>query len=423
MDPEAAACICRMYHQAIRDYPLDVLKLQAPKLRRDSHITHGIVESCAEPTCRICDPHTEATLTKLRTYTCKMYRLMTGKVPCEPDFSANENTPHFNLLREDLWCLDFDGAISASSKPLGDKAPEAREQMERLRALAILCDCVHTDECLLMAKRYRTEVDRIDRARKTLKRKPAETQEQATTDLQRIRKALRAEWDRVEAQETLDTADVDDLLYCATMFGMGADDTFAPLRTDWWRASYLPDMTVPGIDKHANVIEITDDSVWLRVPSCSKEPQNSVDVHVSKDSPLLAQVIRSYRGTALEQNDGFLFRPCTMSCRKSRRPRATMKLLRPGPCPHDGACTRCKEVFVCGKNGTMLCACTRAGKRARPQCGSYCGPACGHYTNIMSRHKRVCSALGNVDEREQLARNMGSTKASLERYGNGSGTV
>jgi hypothetical protein len=320
--------------------------------------------------------------------------------------------------------LNFDGAIAAASKPLADKQPDAREQMERLRALAQLCDAVHTDEYLAMAKKYRAEVDRIDRERKQLKRKPAENQEEATADLQRIRAALRDEWERIQTQDTLNVADVDDLLYGAVMFGMGSDDTFAPLRTDWWRASYEPDKTVPGINKPGNLIEITDTDVWLKVPSCSKEPQNSVDVHVSKDSPLLAQVIRSYRETALEHNDGFLFRPASMPARKSRRPRASIKLLRPpGPCPHEGQCTRCKQTFLCGKNGMMVCDCTRNGKRARPQCGSYCGKGCGCYSGIDSRHKRVCSALGNVDEREELAKNMGSTKASLEKYGNGSGTV
>jgi hypothetical protein len=212
MDPEVYACVCRQYHQAIRDFPLDVLKLQVPKLRREGHITHGIVESCAEPGCRLCEPNTEATLTKLRTYACKMYRLMTGKEPCNKDFSANENTPHFQLLRQDEWALNFDGAVTAASKPLGDKQPDAREQMERLRALAIVCDCVHTDTYLAMAKRYRADVDRIDKERKTQKRKPAETQEEATEDLQRIRKALRDEWERIQAQDTLNVADVDDLL-------------------------------------------------------------------------------------------------------------------------------------------------------------------------------------------------------------------
>ena len=65
-----------------------------------------------------------------------------------------------------------------------------------------------------------SEVDRIDRERKQLKRKPAENQEEATADLQRIRKALRDEWERIQAQETLNVADVDELLYCAVMFGI-----------------------------------------------------------------------------------------------------------------------------------------------------------------------------------------------------------
>eukprot|EP01050_Picozoa_sp_SAG11_P024940 SAG11_NODE_5467_length_1551_cov_5.997245_1_plen_83_part_00 len=80
-------------------------------------------------------------------------------------------------------------------------------------------------------------------------------------------------------------------------------------------------------------------------------------------------------------------------------------------------------MFVCGTNGARICACTRAGKRARPECGSYCGPACGHYTNISGRHKRVYTQLGTVDERQQLATNMGTTLTQLQRYGNGSGSV
>eukprot|EP01044_Picomonas_judraskeda_P026608 COSAG03_NODE_8147_length_832_cov_1.519782_2_plen_41_part_00 len=35
----------------------------------------------------------------------------------------------------------------------------------------------------------------------------------------------------------------------------------------------------------------------------------------------------------------------------------------------------------------------------------------------MGRHERVCAALGNVQEREELAANMGTTKAQMERYG------
>ena len=61
---------------------------------------------------------------------------------------------------------------------------------------------------------------------------------------------------------------MDDLLYCAVVFGMEVDDVFAPIRTDWWRASYKPDVLVPGINKPCNHIEITETDVWLRVPSC-----------------------------------------------------------------------------------------------------------------------------------------------------------
>eukprot|EP01043_Picozoa_sp_COSAG02_P094318 COSAG02_NODE_30763_length_545_cov_2.026906_2_plen_76_part_00 len=55
---------------------------------------------------------------------------------------------------------------------------------------------------------------------------------------------------------------------------------------------------------------------------------------------MLAEILRAYKDTAIEKNDGFLFQPCSMACRKSRRPRATMALLRPGPCPHENAFTR-----------------------------------------------------------------------------------
>ena len=45
-------------------------------------------------------------------------------------------------LRADEWILDYDAAVEAAAKPLGDKEPDFRERMERLRALAIYCDCV-----------------------------------------------------------------------------------------------------------------------------------------------------------------------------------------------------------------------------------------------------------------------------------------
>ena len=49
---------------------------------------------------------------------------------------------------------------------LGDKVPDFRERMERLRGLAIYCDCVHTDKYIAMAAKYRAEVDRLDKERK-----------------------------------------------------------------------------------------------------------------------------------------------------------------------------------------------------------------------------------------------------------------
>ena len=98
---------------------------------------------------------------------------------------------------------------------------------------------------------------------------------------------------------------------------------------------------MPGINKPANLIEITEDAVHLRVPSCSKEPSNSADIDVSADSPLLAEMLRAYRPIALEHNDGFLFIPGSLSARKKRRPRAMIALLRPaGECPHAGQCTQ-----------------------------------------------------------------------------------
>ena len=51
------------------------------------------------------------------------------------------------------------------------------------------------------------------------------------------------------------------------------------------------------------------------------------------------------------------------------------------------------------------------------------GADCRICAPLMGRHKRVCAALGNVEEREQLAASMGTTKSQMERYGNGSGSV
>ena len=68
MDPELYAAITEQYHASIREHETDILALDVPKLRRPQQVTHGVIEACTEPSCRICEPHTEATLTKLRTY-------------------------------------------------------------------------------------------------------------------------------------------------------------------------------------------------------------------------------------------------------------------------------------------------------------------------------------------------------------------
>lgn len=418
---DARDAIVQQYHTCICASPVDVIALQLPKLRRDLHIAHGTLEACAEADCRICAPHTDATLSKLRGYITRMYRLMTGNDACSATWADTEHTAHF---RSNMWALDHDRAMKVSAQVLRPgNTVGVREQMERLRALAVLCDSVHSEEHIAAATQYRVVVDALDKTRRAEANAPAtESKHEAKADLIRIRATLRTEWEAV--QSTLDPKRMDDLLYCATVFGLGADDAFAPLRTDWWRASYIPEQIVPGIDKACNHIDITDSEVWLRVPVCSKEPQNSVELNVSIESPLLADVLRAFKDTAMTSNSGFLFKPCGMPARKSRRPRAMIKLLRPaGPCPHENQCTRCCETFCSGKNGRRLRECTDGEKRARPECGSYCGAACGHYTNIGGRHKRVCSELGNVTEREELAANMGTTKRQMERYGNGSGSV
>jgi hypothetical protein len=397
------------YHEFIRNFPTDVLELSFPRLRLAKDYNHPA--PCSDAGCRLCAPLSTPTTIKVRHYAKLMYRLVT----------ENEITDeHIEHFKSNAWLLDYELALEAVDAPQREGGTvKAREKKQRLQVLAQLCDAVHTDEFLEMAAAYRKAVDDMPADEPAA---PPETKAEAEADLQRIRAALRAAWEAMDG--TLEPARMDALLYCATVFGMGADDTFAPIRTDWWRASYVPDREVPGIGKPGNLIDISADEVWLRVPSCTKEPHNSCEINVTQDSPLLADILRAYKPVALERNDGFLFRPCGMPARKSRRPRAMMKLLRPpGPCPHEDQCTRCHESFRCGKNGRRLCACTEAGKRARPECGSYCGPGCGHFTNIAGRHKRVCAALGNVQEREQLAASMGTTKAQMERYGNGSGSV
>jgi hypothetical protein len=414
--------IVDQYHQCIRDHTFNILSLDFPKLRQPRHISHGVIEACADAKCRICAPHSTSTLEKIRYYVTTMYFLMTGNRACNADYTPNDHTDHF-LANE--WFLDYDRAVEVSSTVLRDgNSVGALERMARLRSLAQMCDAVHTEEYLAMATRYRAKVDCIDKERKTVKRPAAETKDEASEDLTRIRTALTTYWEANRDTLISDPQQMDDLLYCAVVFGMEVDDVFAPIRTDWWRASYKPDVLVPGINKPCNHIEITDTDVWLCVPSCSKEPQNSVDAHVNKDSPLLATILRLYYDTAMDKNNGLLFRPCSLTARNSRRPRAMIKLLRPpGECPHQNQCTRCHETFVCGTNGRRECACTRAGKRARPECGAYCGSGCGHYTNIMGRHKRVCAELGNVDERAALASSMGTSLLQVQRYGSGSGSV
>ena len=402
MDLLTCACDIATYHQSVLECAVDVLNLKFPRLKRPKFESH----SCDEATCRICSPLSRDTLVKLRQYATLMYRLMTENPACGPNFAPNEHTPHFN---SGTWLLDHELALEAVDTPVrAGNTVGWRERRQRLQVLAQLCDAHHTPELLEMAKVYRADVESIA---PDAPRAAVETQEEATADLARIRTILTRRWGELRDSQ-LDRAAMDQLLYCATVFGAGVDDAFAPLRTDWWRASYLPNQTVPGINKPGNLIEITEDSVRLRVPVCSKEPSNSADIDVTRDSPLLAEMLRAYRPIALEHNDGLLFIPGSLSARKKRRPRAMMALLAAGDCPHAGQCTRCHEALA-------ACAC----KRPRPECGSYCGAACGHYTNIAGRHKRVCTALGNVQEREQLAASMGTSRRQLENYGSGSGSV
>ena len=105
MNDETIAAIEAEYHQAIREHPLDVLTLSWPKLRRPRHITHGVLESCADPKCKICLPLSQETMEGLRGYACRMYKLMTGKEATEntSDFKANE------------WVLNYDGAVKAAT--------------------------------------------------------------------------------------------------------------------------------------------------------------------------------------------------------------------------------------------------------------------------------------------------------------------
>jgi hypothetical protein len=278
-----------------------------------------------------------------------------------------------------------------------------------------------------MAARYRALAEDWEKQRKA---QPAESSGEskadAIADLKRIRTTLRTELESIDVDEfsARDIQRTEQLLYVATLFGLGETDAFCPLRTDFWRASYDENVTVPKLKKSSNYIEITEDTVWLRVPQCAKEQGNTADINVTADSPLLADVLRAYEPVARKRSEhALLFPDRSRTAHDGCRGRAMRALLRPGPCPHENQCTRCKQTFVCGKNGRRECDCTRAGKRSRPECGAYCGTACGHYTAIDCRHKRVCTEIGSVQERNEMAKRMGTTRQSLQCYGGGRGTV
>ena len=364
MELLADTALRQAYHDSILACPVDILQLGLPRLKRKRFESHA----CDDPACRICAPLSHDTLLKLRDYATRMYKLMTGHPACHADWSENEHTPHFC---SNEWLFDRESALAVSNTPMGNRSVNAREQKQRLQILAQLCDADHRPEYLAMATRYRADVEAV--APDPPRTAAVETRDDAVADLQRIRTLLTSRWN--ELRPTLDPAGMDELLYCATVFGVGIDDQLKPLRTDWWRACYDADKTVPGLDKPANHIHITPDTVTLIVPHCSKEPTHSATINVTADSPLLAEMLRLYEPVAREKNQGFLFRPCSLSARKKRRPRAMLKLL--------------------GK----------------------------HYTAIDSRHKHVAAALGSVQERQEMARRMGTSGAMLNRYGDGAGTA
>ena len=420
MNDETIAAIEAEYHQAICDHSLDVLTLSWPKLRRPRHITHGVLESCADPKCKICLPLSQETLEGLRGYACRMYKLMTNK-------EATDNTDDF---KANAWTLDYESAVKAASVVIRTNCFSevgARERIERIRTLAQICDADHRPAHIEMAARYRALAEDWEKERKAEPPKSTgETKADATADLKRIRTTLRTELESIDVDEfsARDIQRTEQLLYVATLFGLGEDDAFCPLRTDFWRASYDENVTVPKLKKNSNHIEITEDTVWLRVPQCAKEQGNTADINVTDDSPMLADLLRAYEPIARKRSEhALLFPDRSRTAHDGCRGRAMRALLRPGPCPHENQCTRCKQSFVCGKNGKRECDCTRAGKRSRPECGAYCGTACGHYTAIDCRHKRVCTEIGSVQERNEMAQRMGTTRQSLQCYGGGRGTV
>jgi hypothetical protein len=400
------------YHQDTQASKLDVLNCVWPRLRQPRHFSHVPCANIND--CHICRPLSQDTVEGLRGYAVKMYKLMTGK-------NAYEDTEAFN---SNNWCLCIAKAVQCAGVPARDGGTVGiREKVQRLRTLALICDADHRPVYRVAATSYRAFCDNWEKERlATVPSGEDESRESAQSDLTRIRKCIETEWAAIK--ESMDYSRMHDLLYIATVWGVEEKDKYSPVRTDWWRASYKPGVTVPGINKDCNLIEITDDTVWLRVSKCSKEPGNSIDLNVTEDSPMLAEMLRAWQPIAQEKHGGFLFKPCKRTGHDARRSRASIKLLRPpGPCPHDGQCTRCHKTFRCGKNGKRECDCTDSGKRARPECGPWCGPACGHYTNIGARHKRVCTELGSRSERRDLAARMGTSESMLNRYGDGIGSV
>eukprot|EP01043_Picozoa_sp_COSAG02_P046848 COSAG02_NODE_4425_length_5376_cov_2.760470_2_plen_74_part_00 len=59
-----------------------------------------------------------------------------------------------------------------------------------------------------------------------------------------------------------DIQSTEQLLYVATLFRLGEDDALCPLGTDFWRATYDENVTVPKIKKCGNhILQVTKDIV------------------------------------------------------------------------------------------------------------------------------------------------------------------
>ena len=267
------------YHQDTQASKLDVLNCVWPRLRQPRHFTHVPCANIQD--CHICRPRSQDTVEGLRSYAVKMYRLMTGK-------DAYQDTEAFNSNK---WCLDIAKAVQCAGVSVrdDDTSISIREKVSRLRTLALICDADHRPEYRVAAASYRAFCDNWEKERLATASGEDESRESAEADLKRIRKCIEDEWSAIK--ESMDYSRMHDLLYIATVWGVEEKDKYSPVRTDWWRASYKPDVTVPGINKDCNHIEITDDAVWLRVSKCSKEPGNSIDLNVTEDSPMLAEML------------------------------------------------------------------------------------------------------------------------------------